>query len=282
MNDETLEIIVKCMLTPNQSISKVQRIQTAHRLKLAEFWKINAGARILEIGCGQGDTTGVLAYMVGEEGFVHGVDIAPSTYGCPITVGEAAEYLQASTLGQQILMEYEVDVLSPETHFPESSFDIIVLSHCSWYLKSSEELKEILIKIRKWGKRLCFAEWDPRIKTIEQLPHLLATLIQAQYEAYKENSSANIRTLITPNDVKTITQEAGWIITDEKSFSSPDLQDGRWEVGMTLKDSPIQIAKLNHLPVKLKSLIHSELDLLEESAQANTLQPMSSFAFIAH
>lgn len=282
MTDETLETILECMLQPNQGIANVQRIQTAHRMKLSEFWRINAGDRILEIGCGQGDTTAVLAYMVGEEGFVHGVDIASPTYGSPITVGAAADYLQASSLGQQILMEYEVDVLSPETHFPEKSFDIIVLSHCSWYLKSSAELKEILTKARKWGKRLCFAEWDPRIKTIEQLPHLLATLLQAQYEAYKENSSANIRTLITPNDVKTIAQEAGWTITDEQSIFSPDLQDGRWEVEMTLKDSPAQIAKLNQLPAKLKSLIYSELDLLEESAQTQTVTPMFTFAFMAH
>ncbi len=80
MKLEPLETILECMPQPNQSISKVQNIQTAHRLKLAEFWEINAGARILEIGCGQGDTTAVLAYMVGEEGFVHGVDITRNTF----------------------------------------------------------------------------------------------------------------------------------------------------------------------------------------------------------
>ena len=280
MNDETLETILECL--QNHEASNVKRIQTAHRLKLAEFWGINAGSKILEIGCGQGDTTAVLAYMVGKEGFVHGVDIAPPTYGSPITVGAAAEYLQASPLGQQINMEYEVDVLAPESDFPEKSYDIIILSHCSWYLKSQEELREILRKARKWGKQLCYAEWDPRIKTIEQLPHLLATLIQAQYEVYKENSSSNLRTFMTPSDVKTIAKETGWTITGEQMISSPDFQDAQWEVSMTLKDGPIQLAELNHLPAKLKSLLQSELDLLEESAQTKTLQPMSTFAFIAH
>jgi len=269
-------------MPPNPGSSNIQPIQTAHRLKLAEFWEINAGSKILEIGCGQGDTTAVLAYMVGEKGFVHGVDIAPPTYGSPITVGDSAKYLQASSLGQRMIMEYEVDVSSPETDFQEQSFDIIVLSHCSWYFKSTEELKEVLRKTRKWGKRLCFAEWDPRIQTIEQLPHLLATLIQAQYEVFKENSSSNLRTFITPNDVRTITQEAGWTITDEQVISSPNLQDAQWEVSMTLMDSPNQIAKLTHLPTKLNSLIHSELDLLEESAQGKTLHAMSTFTFIAH
>ncbi|WP_158095089.1 hypothetical protein [Gottfriedia luciferensis] len=46
------------------------------------------------------------------------------------------------------------------------------------------------------------AEWDTRISSIEQYPHLLAILIQAQYESFKQNSESNIRTLFTPNDIK--------------------------------------------------------------------------------
>ncbi|MBW9235691.1 class I SAM-dependent methyltransferase, partial [Leptospira santarosai] len=59
----------------------IQSIQTQHRLKLAEVWGIKDGKRVLEIGCGQGDTTAVLAYLVGDKGFVHGIDIAPTNYG---------------------------------------------------------------------------------------------------------------------------------------------------------------------------------------------------------
>jgi len=280
MNFESLETILECM-PPANGKSDIQRIQTAHRYKLAKLWNIKEGDRVLEIGCGQGDTTAVLAYLVGEEGFVHAVDIAPPDYGSPITVGASAAYLKKSRLGKQIKMEFEVDILSSKTDFPERSFDVIVLSQCSWYLKSLEELNKILTKVRKWGKQLCYAEWDPRIKTIDQLSHLLATLIQAQYECYKKNSSSNMRTLVTPNDVKSIAKNAGWTITDEQSISSIELQDAKWEVDMTLNGGK-EVEKLNDMPIKFKSLINSELSLLEESIATNELKPLSIYSFIAH
>ena len=50
----------------------VNEIQTAHRLELVEFWGPQPGDKILEIGCGQGSSTVVLAHAVGPGGFVHG------------------------------------------------------------------------------------------------------------------------------------------------------------------------------------------------------------------
>lgn len=138
MNNNVIDNIVECMALDNGN-SDLQRIQTEHRLKLAQFWGIKESSKVLEIGCGQGDTTAVLAYLVGETSFVHGIDIASHNYGCPITLGDAATFLKKSKLGKQIKIEFETDILSPKVDFPENTFDIIVLSHCSWYFKSFEE-----------------------------------------------------------------------------------------------------------------------------------------------
>lgn len=273
-----IETIVKCM-SSDKDMNAVQRIQTEHRLKLVQAWGIKEGSRVLEIGCGQGDTTAALAYVVGEAGFVHGVDIAAPDYGAPITVGDAARYLQQSVLGKQVQMEFNVDVLAADVDFPEDSFDYIVFSHCSWYLRSFEELEAILEKSRKWGKRLCFAEWDARIQTIEQYSHFLAVLIQSQYECFKESSLSNIRTLFTPDDVKRIAQSAGWTVTNEQSIHSPQLQDAKWEITMTLDDYKEEISKLDDVPEKLKLLIQSEVTLLE---QTRSTQPMSTYVFCAN
>ena len=272
-----IETIVECM-SSDKDMKAVQRIQTEHRLKLVQAWGVKEGSRVLEIGCGQGDTTAALAYVVGEAGFVHGVDIASPDYGAPITVGDAARYLQQSVLGKQIHMEFNVDVLAMDIDFPEDSFDYIVFSHCSWYLKSFEELEAILKKSRKWGKHLCFAEWDARIQTIEQYPHFLAVLIQAQYECFKESGLSNIRTLFTPDDVKRIAESAGWTVTNEQSVHSPQLQDAKWEIAMTLDDYKEEISKLSDVPNKLKSLIQSEVILLEQTCNS---QPMSTYVFCA-
>ena len=272
--------VVKCM-TSNNDMSNIQSIQTKHRFKLVEFWGIKEGSKVLEIGCGQGDTTAVLAYTVGENGFVYGIDNGSRDYGSPSTLGEAADHLLNSFLGKQIKMDFEIDLLSPKFDFPSKAFDYIVLSHCSWYLSSTEELNEILKKIKKWGKKLCFAEWDTRISEIEQYPHLLSILIQAQYESFKLHSDSNIRTLFTPNDMKAITEVAGWTIIDEKTIISPELQDGKWEVYKTIEDIDLELSKINDMPAKFKGLIQSEMKMLEESIKMNRIKPLSIFAFVA-
>ena len=52
-----------------------------HRINLIKFWGITPGSRVLEIGCGQGDCTTVLADAVGPDGLVDAVDPGAPDYG---------------------------------------------------------------------------------------------------------------------------------------------------------------------------------------------------------
>ncbi|NRG45386.1 class I SAM-dependent methyltransferase [Bacillus sp. CRN 9] len=269
--------IAECMATSGS----IQRVQTAHRLKLAEFWNIKEGDKVLEIGCGQGDTTAVLAYLVGEKGFVHGIDIASPLYGSPITLGESMEYLLQSRLGNRIHVDFSMDILTDKIDFIENSFDHIVFSHCSWYLKSIEEFSAVMKKVKKWGWRLCFAEWDTRISTVEQYPHLLSVLIQAQYESFKQESDANIRSLFTPFDIQSVVRAAGWEILKEHIIFSPDLQDAKWEVNKLVTDLNDELDKIGEMPEKLKLLIQSQMSILEDFRVMNEITPLSVYAFTA-
>src|SRR4051794_2160858 len=76
--------------------------QTAFRAALVDEWKIPVGARVLEVGCGQGDTTAVLADAVGEHGRVVAVDLGGHAYGAPISLGDSAAHLSAGPLGSRI------------------------------------------------------------------------------------------------------------------------------------------------------------------------------------
>lgn len=280
IQQQTIDSIVACMAIAGGDNS-IQKIQTAHRLELAGFWGIQAGDHVLEIGCGQGDTTAVLAHLVGEKGSVHGIDIARAEYGMPITLEQAIDTLKNSPLGERIQVDFETDILSPDVTFQENQFDVIVLSHSSWYMQSADELKRVLQKLKGWGKKLCFAEWDMRVRHIEQYPHFLSVLIQAQYEVFKEESEANVRTLFTPDQLRSLAGEAGWAVTAEQSIYSPDLQDGEWEVQKLLHDFEAETEALGRMPLKLKELLEAEVGLLRNSLAAGQTKPLSAFAFIA-
>ena len=55
--------------------------QLAHRQELISYWDVQPGSKVLEIGCGQGDTTVALADAVGEEGSVVALDPGRPDYG---------------------------------------------------------------------------------------------------------------------------------------------------------------------------------------------------------
>lgn len=60
---------------------KIAQSQTLHRIEITNRFDVKPGSKILEVGCGQGDMTVVLATAVGEAGHVTAVDPASLDYG---------------------------------------------------------------------------------------------------------------------------------------------------------------------------------------------------------
>jgi predicted methyltransferase len=79
MSDQIAYIAACCLHDPNHL--PIQVAQTEHRLKLAIDWPIETDSRVLEIGCGQGDFTAVLASIVGPSGHITAIDPADLSYG---------------------------------------------------------------------------------------------------------------------------------------------------------------------------------------------------------
>ncbi|HBI6215972.1 TPA: methyltransferase domain-containing protein [Listeria monocytogenes] len=267
-----LEEIVDCMLL-NENDKEIQRTQTEHRIKLVDFWQVKNGDRVLEVGCGQGDTTAVLANAVGASGFVQGIDIAPRTYGAPFTIGDATDHLQKSKLGAQIDFKLGTDILNGDITFPEDAFDVAVLSHASWYFSSKSELTMMLELLSKWAKRVCYAEWDTRITDVKQTSHMLAVLTQSSYEAFKQDRQSNIRTFITPIDMQEIIQEHNWKMGAETSIFSEKMQDSRWEIGYVKDFITKELEADLGLPEKFKAFLLSQSKLI---TLENSL-PMASY-----
>jgi SAM-dependent methyltransferase len=242
---------------------------------LLDFWGIAPGSSVLEIGCGQGDTTSALAARVGAGGFVHALDCAGADYGAPETLGQARERLLAE-YGGRLRMDFDADVLAPEFSPRAGGYDCAVLSLCSWYLKDFDELVKILARVRPWARTLCFAEWDLRLTDQRQLCHYLAVHVQAVCNAYAPNARSNVRSLFRYGELSDAMKSAGWAVSAETQIYAPELEDAVWERGNALAVCPAQIAEMD-APEGLKRLLRAELDELR-GYRAEEVAPLNMVA----
>lgn len=245
---------------------EAQRRQIAYRSLLAERWGIPAGARVLELGCGQGDTTVVLADAVGPGGFVTAVDPAEPSYGAPVSLGESASAIAASPLGTRIGFRFLCDPLKED--LGQDGLDIVVLSHSSWYFNSIDQISLTLSRARAWAPVLCFAEWDLEPLALRQTGHLLAALMQGRVKS----GAANVRTPFSRETLGRILEMEGWRVARQGTIEAPDLDDGRWEMEACLRD-PERFGS--------GSLMASELDVLRSLYDKGRVQSLPSYWVVA-
>jgi trans-aconitate methyltransferase len=176
--------------------------QTRHRLRILEKFNIPINSEVLEIGCGQGDMTAVLASTLAES-HIDAIDPAPLDYGKPETLGQA----QAR------------------------------MCHCLWYFASIDEVRNVFAAAKGKVKRLCVAEWALQAQATQGQTHVLTALARATCESHIPNSTQNIRTPLHPAQIKKIAEEVGWKESGEETWApGAGLEDAKWEVNMLLKD----------------------------------------------
>ena len=216
-----------------RSVNYTTEAQLRHRMALVEFWKPAPGNQVLEVGCGQGDCTAVLAYAVGEGGKVVAADIEPDTYGAPVSQGDAHGFMKSSDIGNRIEFHTCANLLDPKWDFPEEYFDLAVFAHSSWYMASPKELEGLFARVRPWSKRLGYAEWHAVPQSVSQVSHLVAILSQAHIRSHWPNHGmGNVHSLVTRDQARSMAQAVGWNVTGERvTDSSVGLEDGReWEI----------------------------------------------------
>ncbi|KAH8551839.1 S-adenosyl-L-methionine-dependent methyltransferase [Umbelopsis sp. PMI_123] len=268
--------------TDKETHRKITETQTRHRIKLVKEWEISDSSSVLEIGCGQGDTTIVLADAVGAKGKVTAIDIAEEDYGSPLTVGQSMQYLKDSDLGNRIDYHFNTDITSSEADI-HSDYDVAILSHCSFYFNNPEDLVNIFSSLRKKAKKLCFAEhlaYFPDSK--QQLPHFLALSIHAQIQARVGSTRANIRTLFTPEMIREASEKAGWNINREFQVETPELQDAGWEVSDLLHTKIQDLEDAAKGDKKWLELIRAHLQILKDARKrVNHCDTLPTWGFVA-
>ncbi|KAJ7627475.1 SAM-dependent methyltransferase-like protein [Roridomyces roridus] len=198
--------------------------QAQYRIDLVSKWStyIKPGARILELGCGQGDTTLVLAEAVGENGHVDAVDPGALDYG---TLPENArpsthETISSGPFGARISFIHA----SPLTFLadnPTKRWDAVILSHCLWYFSSPSLITDTLRTLAGHTKAICIAEWSLESGgRAEALPHVLAVL--AQGAIVQLAADAGLRVAVD---------------SEARVVPGVDVHDGRWEAGHVLSEA---------------------------------------------
>src|SRR3954447_17958178 len=272
--------IVESMIAAGDPASRaVQMTQLDYRIRILDDWTIPEGARILEIGCGQGDMTAVLAHAVAPHGHITAVDIASPDYGAPLTLGRTMTHLAASNVGNRIGPRFGFDVLDPANTFPDDAFDIAVLVHGAWYFTDLDQLGATLRRIRPWARRLLLTEWDMEPIMIEQVPHLLSVLIQGQIELYKLDSEANVRSPFTKETMLALLERTGWTVISESRVDTGALQDGSWEVAMA-ESALAEMAELP-IPERAQQWISSQAETMQSMARTRPVKALPSYSLEA-
>ncbi|CAI6099158.1 unnamed protein product [Clonostachys chloroleuca] len=237
--------------------------QTTHRINMVNGWAaIPRGGRVLEIGCGQGLCTTVVAEAVGPSGTVDAIDPGSLDYGAPVTLGQAYEWITASEVGSRINWHQA----TPEQYLSQTageglSWDVAVLAHCIWYFKSPEELERIFRSLSGRVEKICIAEYALSATAPAAVPHVLAALARAALESQRPESDENVQNIPTPDAIKTIGKASGWKLEHEGLLvPQPGLQDGFWEVGTVHSDGFLEEVEAHVQDPRLNGYLKSSRD----------------------
>lgn len=230
------------LLPPNGLASEAA--QAAHRIAILNSWGlgvIRPGSLVLEVGCGQGNCTAVLAEAVGPSGHVDAYDPAPPDYGAPFTLAEAQRHLSGSEVGSRITWTrakpWGTEGTSPGSVVaPGRKWDVVVLAHCVWYFKGRNELSDLLAQLKTniaEGGKVCIAEYALHATEKAAWPHVLAALAQGTLQALRrEQSDDNIQTPLSPHQIKLLARDQDWHLDHEAMIVPQEgLLDGTWEAG---------------------------------------------------
>ncbi|TVY22400.1 Methyltransferase, partial [Lachnellula hyalina] len=223
--------------------------ETTHRLAILSSFSIPPGSRVLEIGCGQGDSTIVLASLVGPSGHIDAYDPGSPDYGSPFTLGQSQAFIKAGALGSRIDFHRTMPMPKSDTNENgdrEYDYDFVVLSHCIYYFSSPAILPALLNNLPKC-RILCVAEWSLHASTPSQLPHVLTALLLSLLESKRVvESTGNIRTVLSPAQISGMVRGTGvWVMENEGESSGSGGGGGELKVtGEGLKHAYWEIRDL--------------------------------------
>jgi SAM-dependent methyltransferase len=247
--------------------------QLAHRIALLSQSNIQDGDRILEVGCGQGDCTTALALLY-HNSRITAVDPAPSDYGTPETLGQAHERVKKYDIGSRIEFVHATPIAHLQ-NVQDGAYDVAILCHSLWYFSSRDEVVTTMKALKGKAKKLFIAEWGLKSCSREGDVHVQVALTRATCEAHIPDSTQNIRTLLSPGQIKQCIVDSGWRLQREGIVTpGPLLEDAKWELQMLLHkdvgedDMFLERAKTRIPQDRIHVVLESMLDSVKNSVEA--------------
>ena len=231
-------ILSSCLYDPKLK-TRFHIPRFTHRLLVAQVWGISPGQKILDIGCGQGESCLVLALLVGPSGHITGIDIAQPEYGSPYTVKESHEYSKKSVLGRRLtFIRSDTPSFLRALHCPAREiFDSVALFHSLWYFPNSQSVYDLFRTLADDAQapRVYLCEYSYETSIDEQKVHALAAQIQALFYRYRRprapgDQEQNVRAGLDQASIMEAAGEAGYgvvkkgVITPDPTFLEGDFE----------------------------------------------------------
>jgi ubiquinone/menaquinone biosynthesis C-methylase UbiE len=158
----------------NESQQELERLmQQASELEpmelsLLQAAGLTAGMKALDIGCGPGIVSCMMAKKTGPQGEVWGIDISSDLLAVAEKVGKASGLNNIHFKAANV---YELD-------FPEQSFDFIYARLVFQHLPEPQAALQELYRVLKPGGIICLADIDDNWLSIEPEPDAFQSLIK--------------------------------------------------------------------------------------------------------
>ena len=203
------------------------------RINLCEFFGIDLGWRVLDIGPGIGGSSAAAASLAGKEGNVTAIELAEEGRE-EETLKRATEYLRRTELLDIVEMKTD-NVL--ESTFEKDSFDIALLLYTLQYLSGYQELVEILKRMRKWTSLVGIADHKAVPSTFAESIFTMTSWIE--HDVGREIGGEVGRTMhpFHEEEIKTALEKTGWHVIKEGTFPALD--------GSLKNAVPLWLAKKN-------------------------------------
>ena len=250
-----LRIFLGSMLHDQAAEEKVWIPRFQLRMTVIQEWAIGLGKRVLDIGCGQGESSAILALALGPESRIVAIDPARSDYGIPYTVSQSQEYICRSAIGSQIsfFQTTAADLFKSLNQSASAIVDVATLCHSLWYFPDIQTVIDLFRTLADAGiTKVYTAEYDFDSAMPSQQPHMLAARAQASLYASRALREPGTRTLNVRGapDKKAILDAAmlSGFSAVRQGTVTPEVNflEGHFEAKYTMSDKFVDRVKLIH------------------------------------